>query len=234
MSVTYIGSAYTNNGSFVSSLSLPSYNQSANNLIVICLNTFETGGTVASVTDTAGNVYTNMLGGEGYTANSSTRFVNFWYKQNCLGNATNVVKVTYNTPNSYSTINGYDVSGAFAFGALDASYTNNAGGGGSNAAFVQNVTTAQASEVIIALFAAVGSFNYSDSISAGPTLDEAAIGTITGGLSSAAHQVYSTVQSNIQFDFILHNVTQWLTLAATFKLGVAPSTSQVGAFLVGF
>jgi len=124
-------------------IATPATSLTAGNLLVV--TALSAGVSISGVADTAGNTYTRITGV--ITDATTPRHLDLWYAQNTLGNAGNVVTVTFSSAAQDRGVIAAQYSGLKITGALDVSAT-----GLSEEVTVTSgaYTTTQADELIVA------------------------------------------------------------------------------------
>jgi hypothetical protein len=213
LSATFIGSTGTGN-SGNTSISLGAYNQAAGNTIVVATELYDpstSGNALSSITDTAGNTYTPVFAGHGFSS-GGTLWDQIWVASNCLGNAANIVKANYTGTVNFSTMAAYDLGGASNI-VLDVSNTNTGNGtAGASSAY----TTSTANEVLIAFISTVSGGLTTTAVNSGYTLDNGTIQGNSTNLTGIAHNVVNTLQTGAVVTFTNNN-TNWNVLFTSFK-----------------
>lgn len=211
--ISYLG-ANANFGSGVTSLALSAYNQPAGELIVVSANTYDnaTGVTVTSVTDTAGNTYLPVLSGSGYP-NTAGRNGNFWYCENCVANAANVISVNYSAATTFCSIAAWHVTDGLTASSLDTTWANHMTVN-STSAPTSAITTAQANEAIFIMAWDLQMANTASSIDNGFTLNNGGIG---GNQGEVASKQVSTTQTGLVVTLTLASSSTQDILAVGFK-----------------
>jgi hypothetical protein len=221
LTATYLGSA-TPNGSTTANFS--SYSQASGHTVVVMTETINNGN-ITSVTDTAGNLYTPYLAGNGYSVGGGL-YIQMWYAVNCLGNASNIIRITYPIGQSFSTAGAYDLGGSTNI-VPDVVQTNTGTSGSANSGAY---TTTKADEVLIDFISVVSGALSASSVDSGYTLDESIQGNSTH-LSAIAHNVVSSIQTAQTVTFTNTN-TQWVSLFASFSGTVAPPANTQPVVIV--
>lgn len=226
ISKTFIGSAF-HQGTALSTLSLPSYNQPAGECIVVLTQTYEGAGSSAlgTITDTAGNTYVAQLsigGGQGLSSGNSN-FLQVWVAKNCLGNASNVITLNYAGGDTFSSAAAYHCGGADLTSPVDVLVTNS---GSSSSAASASYTTATADEALLFLLGTVSGFIKANSVNSSFTLDAGEIGGSGAGLSAVASKLVSSIQTSQTVTFTLNSSTGWNTLLISIKEAAAVGSSR--------
>jgi hypothetical protein len=98
----------------------------AGNLLVVMIAIANNALTVSSITDTAGNTYTQCSGAL-IQSQSSVGTLDIWYAKNILGNATNVVTVNYSALSQFGgSIKVHQYSGADTTSPFETATTGSA------------------------------------------------------------------------------------------------------------
>ncbi len=226
MSLINTAQVFDNSGTSVSSTSLPATSLTGGNLIVVAFSTFKffAAAPTGAVTDTAGNTYTEV--GTGINSNVGFNSLHVWYCENAVGNAANVITITYSAQSSYNSVVSAqysDVSLSSALDVFDASKEISDVTSHTSGAF----TTSQGNEIVV-VFAGTQS-STTDTYTAGSGYviqetgstvileDKTAAGVLTGDTASITGS----------------NARQWLMIVATFKLAAAtPLTTTVAETIV--
>lgn len=149
MAIAYVQSTY--NSKVVNSTSIvttTSLNVSAGNLLVVCVNTYDSVGdnVLNSVTDTAGNTYVKAVGV--FRSGTSAHRSEIWYAKNITAESSNIITGSYSGEVSYGNISVTEFSGVDTTSPLvSTSYTQEASGVTSHSS--GNITTTSSDTVII-------------------------------------------------------------------------------------
>jgi len=200
--VTFSGSA-TANGTTGGTLALAAYNQTAGRTIIVAAHVYTTQGKdITSITDTAGNTYTQIC----RVLTSNGEYSYFFYVVNCLGNASNVITANYSNPGlaRYSSLASWDASGLDLVSPLDVYNTTWTTNGQS-----VNLTTTFANELMIS-FANMYSGTGSPTAQSPYTSDG-----VSGVNASWGHQIVSTIQTGVHANY--SPTTNCGVIVATFK-----------------
>lgn len=119
------------------------------NAIVVGVSNYNTGQTVSSIADTAGNTYVRL--GNVESPDSSGR-MEMWLATNITGHAANVVTVTFDAGTTFRTIAAAEFTQIATASPLDQSTTVNISGTGTTHTTDATGTTVQADELIIAFY----------------------------------------------------------------------------------
>lgn len=103
---------------------LAAYNQTAGHCICVIFSFYDaaSGTTPATISDTAGNTYIKACGPIGDSSGPGNNFYGYvYYAKNCLGNAANVIQITYPSASNigYNTAYAWDIAGVDPNGPLD-------------------------------------------------------------------------------------------------------------------
>jgi hypothetical protein len=129
MAISVVQSAHHADVGAVSTVA-PASAVTSGNLLVVCVLHFGASGpgTVSSITDSAGNTYTQVpsaaAGPAGAVGSSSGYQTDIWYCQNCIGYPNTTVTTTtvsYSALRLHSFL--YEISGAKTSGVVDAANT---------------------------------------------------------------------------------------------------------------
>lgn len=152
MAIAFVSSTSGENfgGGEDTTIAATAFSVTTGNAIVVGIRFWDNDGgkSVSSVTDTAGNTY--VRAGSAYTQASGTE-MDVWYALNITGHASNVVTVTFSHGVAYRTVLAHQYSGFATSGSLfDAEI--NVGGTGGTITTAASLTTANANELIFAVF----------------------------------------------------------------------------------
>ncbi len=139
--ITLVNTAVTAEFEPATTIATPATSLTAGNLLVVTATSYDVS--ISGVADTAGNTYTRITG----AITGSPQHIDLWYAQNTLGNASNVVTVTFAQAASDRFVIAAQYSGLKTAGALDVSAT----GVISDVSVTSGAyTTTQADELIVA------------------------------------------------------------------------------------
>lgn len=194
----------------VTSIASAAINQSAGDLIVICVRG-HTGLGAITITDTAGN-------DANYTAltqrDSGIVSQQFWYVKNCLGNAANVVTASF-ASTFFVGIYVWDVSDADLTAPFDAEAWGDAAAANAVTLNQVSLTTTNANDIILMMCGqpVAGGSTYT----AGTNfhLDDGNI----GGFAGAQSEVVSATQSGLTTGMGSSSTSNFIINAAAFKSG---------------
>lgn len=180
-------------GTTVGSVSTGAFSAVAGNLIVVAVSIFNVGALPVggSITDTAGNTYT-LIGSSPASPTVSDGKPNIWffYSNNILGNASNIV--TCNPPGSsnYSEIVAWQISGAQSGNPVNIT----AIGGSTTGAETTAALTTTLSNTIVLAYGTADNLGTTFTAAAGYTLD---LGSADDTLSGCEHQAFTSIQTAI-------------------------------------
>lgn len=115
-------------GGSIPSINCAAANHTTGNLIYVWVNT-QNGGVSGTVTDTAGNTYTQIGTPTQENPTGGTNWESQFYAKNITGNASNVVKFTASGIANYTAIAAYQVSGCDTVSPFVTSSTGTSSGG---------------------------------------------------------------------------------------------------------
>jgi len=141
--ITLVNTAVDEGSASATTVAAPATSLTAGNLLVVTARS--AGITISGVADTAGNTYTRITGV--ITTGATPHHLDLWYAQNTLGNASNVVTVTFSSSAATRSVITAQYSGLKTTGALDVSATGLSSGVSVTSG---NYTTTQADELIVA------------------------------------------------------------------------------------
>lgn len=221
MAISLVNTAHGTNqsGSSVSPVATGAFVATAGNLIVAIVRQDDDLNGPTSVSDTAGNSYSNVV-----TATmSSGDLIGLWYAKNITGNAANVVSATWAAGHSFNAVLTLQYSGCDTTSPLDA----HAFGTTISASTIVSgsFTTTAANEVIV-----VGGSNNSLSntysggaIGSGTGTFEVADGAAGAEMIGATDLIVSAIQTGITAAMGFTAGTIGEIVVATFKSATQPS-----------
>ncbi|HLW51331.1 MAG TPA: hypothetical protein VKW06_00685 [Candidatus Angelobacter sp.] len=122
MAIAFVNTATASFGSAAASLALPATSLTTGDDIIIDVCLLDTTKSVSSITDTAGNTYTQLA-----AVNNGTGVrIEKWGKHNATGNAANIVTVSF-SGNTACAIESTQFSGSTGFGNTGTATGTNAG-----------------------------------------------------------------------------------------------------------
>lgn len=132
--IAFVNATGANNASSAGTIATPAFSVTAGNTIIVSVSSYTaTKQTVSSITDTAGNTYTRCGNRE---AGDASHDQEVWVAANILGNASNVVTVTFSGSAAWryviaaqysglATSSPYDVGSALIITASGTTHTTN-------------------------------------------------------------------------------------------------------------
>jgi hypothetical protein len=211
--VSATGSNYS--GSTTSSLTTAAFNSTGSNFVVVGVRyNQDSGETISSVTDTAGNTYQLASGAVDTFAGAR---MELWYAMNATSHASNVVTVNMGAAVDYWTVNVAAYSGMATASAFDAVATGQEGSGG-NDVTTGTFTTAQADELIVGVSAITVSGTWS--VGTGLTTIRVQDGLSVVALADA---IVSSIQTGVTATMTNTSTTSKHLVVATFKAAAAAS-----------
>lgn len=156
---TFIDHQHTVASSNVSNLA--AYNQTAGHCICVIFSFYDaaSGTTPATISDTAGNTYVKACGPIGDSSGPGNNFYGYvYYAKNCLGNAANVIQITYPAASNigYNTVYAWDIAGADPNGPLDQVAFHNTASGTPTSDYI---TTSQPDAALILYIGSTNGFS---------------------------------------------------------------------------
>jgi hypothetical protein len=200
-------SAGDSTGNSFSSIPAPSANHTAGNLLVVICRNGSSVVNQTAPTDTAGNQFVGLTP----ATSPYVGMIQMWYAKNIKGNAANVVRCNFSSPDAWLTISVLQYSGADPSNPLDAQ----ASASGSNAATSGVTPAVTASRIggVVVVGATVNQVGMTFSAGSGFTLRDSSIATFSGDEDMSVTAAGSVVPSmswgpSSQF---------WTMVAAAFK-----------------
>lgn len=146
MAIAFVNKDDANNAASSTTIATAGVSHTAGNLLVVGAGWITAASTITGITDTAGNTYVQVSGAR--NTSNATAIADLWYVQNCLGNASNVVTVTFSTSVTSRKLTVNQYSGIATSGALDQVAQGYTAFGTSVTS--GNLVTTQADEVLFA------------------------------------------------------------------------------------
>jgi hypothetical protein len=195
---TFIGDAPV---AGLSTVSLAAYNQAATHCIVVGVTWFNVAPT--KVEDTAGNNYVKVP----WITIAGTVPITFWYAKNCLGNAANVIKVTFAGIGILEAVFGWDVAGADTLNPL----ANSAQASGSSTTPTSETfnTSVANSSIIFLTESQVGFITASLPVIGGTSVSLDGQTGQGGNLAAGAHLDVTSLQTSITTSCTISPSTSW-------------------------
>ena len=217
-------------GTPIATLSAGALNVTAGNMLVVTVGHATTANVPTSVTDTAGNTFVHPAGADITNGGGSGGLLSVFYVLSAIGNASDIVKVTFSENDAFDAIIVRQYSGGtFSADVADATANGAAGTTATSASF----STAQANEVIVA-----SSFNNQitqgyvagtiGGVSATNLVADAASGS---EFAASEDLIVSAIQSSITGTFTL-NSANWAINIVSFS-AVATTARQPGVIING-
>ena len=138
--ITFVNSATSGDGSAsASNVISPPTSLSEGNLLIVCVRQ-SNSSTITGITDSAGNIFTQVG-----VVSSSTDRLSLWFSKNTISHANNVVTANFSPASTYRYISIFQYSGIDKISPLDVSAIGTSSSGTIVSA---SYTTTQADELI--------------------------------------------------------------------------------------
>ncbi len=190
----------------------------AGNLIVLDVNTSDTGATIA---DSKSNTYTRWP--TGFVDDGAGWFTACYYKENCAGGASHTISIT-TAGGNYSVVNATEYSGIATASARDKE--TGATGTGTSLSSGATATLSQADELVVGFGAKEDGGNTAWTQGAGYTLRGNVTDGTAGGLGFLEDKIVAATTA-VTATATHANSAQWFCGVITFK-GVAAAAGVVG------
>lgn len=223
LSVVNITTASDATGSNVANpFTTPAANHSSGNLLAVLIRT-AIFGSITSITDTAGNTYQRF--GNTYSDVGANDFVQWWYAKNIIGNASNVLSVTFTSNVQFAALLVYQIAGADPGSPTDTGADVGNATVSTTVATSPSFSTASANEIILfGCNVAALSETWTAGLIGGVT---ATLNTDSNKIASAEYVIAPAIQSGITASASYNSSATVVYAVAAFK--AAPSSNS-GAF----
>lgn len=220
MAIAFVNSTIASNdsGGTVSSLATVPTSLTTGNLIAVIVRNDTSNATAITISDTAGNTYTEIIS----ASMDSGDAISFFYCADPTGNSSNIVTANFSPAASFTAVASLQFSGCNTIAPLDTSASGVVAGTASSVA-TNTFNTAIANEVVIAGFS-VNSLSNTFTPASGYTLAN----TDNGGFVATEYQIFNSIQSGITAGASFNGTAgKWEIVAAAFK---AAQAAQVEAY----
>lgn len=190
----------------VTTLTASAVNATTGNAIVVWARQGAANTITGTVTDTAGNTYTNI----GYTSLGSGDRAGLWYAKNITGNASNSVTVTWSVSSGFTAITVIQISGASTSAPLDTFVAGSSGAANSITSLA--FTTGVANTVVI-MAASIQSLGNVYTPNAGYTL----VTTDPDTLNGVQCKIVSSIQTGITPVMTSTQTAAWEEMTVSIK-----------------
>lgn len=193
MAIAVVTSAGGESGSSsVSSQATSAFSATTGNLVCVMIR-YDESLSVSSVTDTAGNTYTQA----GTTADSGAGKLDIWYAKNIAGNASNVVTANLSGSAAFCVVRAVQYSGLDTSSPLDVTAKGTVASG-TTVSTSPAKSTSQADEVVVACGQASTLTGAWTALTPTGYTDE---GQDSNHIAIYADQIYSSIQSSVTWTY---------------------------------
>ena len=218
MAIEYVNGAQNFDLTSGSTIAAPATNHTSGNLLVVFTVCYSADATeIVSITDTAGNTYTKI---NGTPDTVPLLYVEMWYAKNVIGNASNVVTVTYDGSYWVRGIQVLQYAGCDTVDPLDQTAIGKGSTG--TTGITADVTTTFADEVLVA---GDGIYNnVTHTAGTGYTI-RTSLGGSEPSYGSTEDMIVEEIGTyNASFSYSSN--TPWAIVMASFKAAEAPAPGR--------